>query len=248
MVHEEIAWIAGVDGCKAGWIVVSHPVADRARLELGVFKSFSEVCAHLPRQTLIGVDMPIGLPDHVERGGRAPDRAARLLVGPRRSSVFAVPGRAAVYAFARGYPDVCAIARAISSPSWAPSKQAFWIFPRIQQVDLVLQADRDLADRVFEIHPEVAFRVMKDAPLEMPKKKNGRCHDEGMILRKELLRSRGFPGSVLNGAVPRGAGLDDLLDACAVAWSAARILSGEALVLPDPPGIDGKGLKVAIWA
>jgi predicted RNase H-like nuclease len=248
MVHAEIAWIAGVDGCKAGWIVVSHPASDRAALKIGIFKSFSEVCAHLPRQTLIGVDMPVGLPDHVEAGGRAPDRAARLVLGPRRASVFAVPSRAAVYAFNKGYPAACAMARATSSPSWAPSKQAFWIFPRIQDVDLVLQADKDLAARIFEIHPEVSFRMLQGAPLETPKKKNGRCHAEGMNLRKDLLRGQGFPGFVLDGAVPRGAGLDDLLDACAVAWSAARIFKREALVLPDPPGVDGKGLKVAIWA
>ncbi len=125
MVHDDIAWLAGLDGCKGGWIAVLYPVARRALAKTGVFRSFSEACALLPRQTLIGVDMPIGLPDRVETGGRAPDRAARLLVGQRRSSVFPVPSRAAVYAFAQGYPQACAVARNTSSPSWAPSKQAF---------------------------------------------------------------------------------------------------------------------------
>lgn len=248
MVHEDSPWIAGLDGCKAGWIVVSHPAGDRTAPEVGVFKNFSEICAYLPRLTLIGVDMPIGLPSEVEAGGRAPDRAARLVLGPRRHSVFSVPSRAAVHAFAKGYKETCSIARQTSSPPWAPSKQAFWLFPRIQEIDLALQTGKDLAGRVFEIHPEVSFRMMKDAPLEMPKKKNGRCHDAGINLRKELLCAQGFPRALVDLAPPKGAGLDDLLDACAVAWSAARILKREAMVLPDPPGVDGKGLKVAIWA
>ncbi len=245
---EDIAWIAGVDGCKGGWIAVSHPVIDRGAAQIGVFKSFSEVCAHLPRRTLIGVDMPIGLPSVVEAGGRAPDRAARAFVGPRRSSVFAVPSRAAVYAFAEGYAQVCAVARQTSSPPWSPSKQAFWIFPRIQDVDLALRADENLAGRVFEIHPEVSFRMIKDAPLEAPKKVKGRCHADGMNLRKDLLKRAGFPCDLVDQTPPRGAGLDDLLDACAVAWSAARISRREAMVLPDPPGLDDMGLRVAIWA
>jgi len=241
-------WIAGIDGCKAGWIAVWHPAGNRLAAQIGVFKTFAEICDSLPRETLIGVDMPIGLPDHVEAGGRAPDRLARLVLGPRRSSVFPVPSRAAVYAFADGYPRACSVARATSSPPWAPSKQAFWLFPRIQEIDQALRADRDLAGRVFEIHPEVAFRMMQGTPLLEPKKKNGRCHEAGMELRKALLRDQGFPVSVVGHELPRGAGLDDLLDACAVSWSTARIENSEAEVFIEPPGLDGMGLRVAIWA
>ncbi len=252
MADPEPALIAGVDGCKAGWISVSTPLGDRARPKIGLFKSFSDLCNSLPPQTLIGVDMPIGLPAKVGAGGRASDRAARFAVGPRRASVFAVPGRAAIYEFFRGYPSVCTIARATSSPPWAPSKQAFWIFPRIQEVDQALRADQGLAIRFFEIHPEVSFRMMKGAPLEVPKKLKGRCHEDGMALRKALLQEQGFPKDFLDQSPPRGVGLDDLLDACAVAWSAARIKTGQAVVFPDPAvegvALDDMGLRVAIWA
>lgn len=248
MVHDEAKRIVGVDGCKAGWIAVSHQAGGLNGPDVHIFKTFLEICQHMPRGSLIGVDMPIGLPDQAGAGGRAPDRAARLVLGPRRSSVFAVPSRAAVYAFERGYAEVRSIARETSSPAWAPSKQAFWLFPRIQQVDLALRADAELASQVFEIHPEVAFRLMNGAPLETPKKKRGRCNPEGMEQRKSLLRQQGFTSAFLDRTPPRGAGLDDLLDACAVAWSTARILAGEALVFPDQPARDEMGLRVAIWA
>jgi len=248
MVTEAADWVCGIDGCKAGWIAVSHPAGDLTASKLIVSKTFSDICAHLPRGALIGVDMPVGLPDHVEAGGRAPDRAARLVLGPRRSSVFSVPSRAAVYAFADGYPRTCAVARNTSSPPWAPSKQAFWLFPRIQQVDLALRADADLAARVFEIHPEVAFRMMQGSPLQEPKKKNGRCYADGIKLRQRLLRDQGFPDALVDQVPPSGAALDDLLDACAVAWSASRIKNKQAVVFPDQPGYDSAGLRVAIWA
>jgi predicted RNase H-like nuclease len=140
------------------------------------------------------------------------------------------------------------VARTTSSPSWAPSKQAFWLFPRIQQVDLALRADGDLAARVFEIHPEVAFRMMQGSPLQEPKKKNGRCHADGMKLRQRLLREQGFPDGLIDQVPPRGAALDDLLDACAVVWSVMRIKNKQAVVFPDKPAYDNAGLKVAIWA
>ena len=41
--------------------------------------------------TVVGIDMPLGL---LETGWREADRAARSLLGPRRSSVFAIPPRA----------------------------------------------------------------------------------------------------------------------------------------------------------
>jgi predicted RNase H-like nuclease len=44
------------------------------------------------------------------------------------------------------------------------------------------------------------------------------------------------------------AGLDDLVDACAAAWTAARIAQGKAISFPDPPERDAFGLPIAIWA
>jgi len=245
--------IVGADGCKGGWIAVFHPADAREKLEMRFFPTFAALAEALPQDAIIGIDMPIGLPEQVGAGGRAPDRAARAVLGPRRSSVFSVPSRRAVFAFEQGYPEVCRIARETSEPPWAPSKQSFWLFPRIQQIDIALRADAALEARVFEVHPEVAFRLMQGAPLEHPKKKRGRCFEAGMALRRKLLANEGFAPGIFTQARPRGAGLDDLLDACAVAWSAARIMYGTALLFP-PPDADGKvardamGMRVAIWA
>jgi predicted RNase H-like nuclease len=41
-------------------------------------------------------------------------------------------------------------------------------------------------------------------------------------------------------------GVDDVLDAAAAAWSACRILNGQAKSLPDPPEVVD-GYPVAVW-
>jgi len=245
--------IAGVDGCKGGWLVVLHLAGKRDRIGMGFFPSFAALAEALPPDAIIGIDMPIGLPEKVGVGGRAPDRATRAILGARRSSVFAVPSRRAVFAFEQGYAEVCRIARETSEPAWAPSKQSFWLFPRIQQIDLALRADPALEARVFEVHPEAAFCLMQNSPLEHPKKSKGRCFEPGMELRKKLLTKEGFPPRIFDEPRPRGAGLDDLLDACAVAWSAERIMYGTAAIFPpreaeEEVARDAMGMKVVIWA
>jgi predicted RNase H-like nuclease len=46
---------------------------------------------------------------------------------------------------------------------------------------------------------------------------------------------------------PRGAAADDVLDAHAVCWSAARIARDRAVRLPARPSRDARGLPMAIW-
>lgn len=241
--------IAGVDGCKKGWIAVTAEPETLGKAQVKIFASFAELISQLSPQTLIAVDMPVGLAERTCRGGRPPDWAAREFLGPQRASVFPVPSRRAVYAHEKGYPQVCAMARATSDPARAPSKQLFAILPRIRQIDEILRHDPLLRERVFEVHPEVSFKVMhKDEPLSERKKVKGRINWRGMQLRKDLLTKEGFPLSFLDQSPPNGAGWDDFYDACACAWSGRRILYKEARVFPLAPPLDGEGLEQAIRA
>ena len=91
-------------------------------------------------------------------------------------------------------------------------------------------------DPLYEVHPELAFGVLAGAPLEHSK------HTEaGRDLRRELLGRAGI-------VVPRDplAPVTDTLDAAAVAWSAWRIATGQAIVIPGRPQLDGQGREIAI--
>ncbi|HUZ91485.1 MAG TPA: DUF429 domain-containing protein [Methylocella sp.] len=248
MLVSKPAEIAGVDGCRKGcWIAVTADTQTFDKAQVKIFKSFAELISELAARSIIGIDMPTGLAEHTDRGGREPDWAAREFLGRQRASVFPVPSRRAVYE--RDYAQVCAIARETSEPRRAVSKQLFGILPRIRQIDEILRQDPALRDRVFEVHPEVSFKVMNnDEPLPERKKVKGRIYQPGMHLRHNLLRKEGFPLSFLNQRPPHGAALDDFYDACACAWSAKRILYGKARVFPCHPPLDGEGLEQAIRA
>jgi len=41
--------------------------------------------------------------------------------------------------------------------------------------------------------------------------------------------------------------MDDLLDAAIACWTAGRIATSDAKVLPGQPRTDGRGLRMEIW-
>src|SRR5215831_4213564 len=212
-------WFAGIDGCRAGWLLAFVRAGD-GEVRLRVVSRFAEVIA--APEALIAVDIPIGLPEQAGHGGRRADNMVRPLLGARKSSVFSVPSRRAVFA----------------------EVFAFGIFSKIREVDAVLQSDRSLDGRVREAHPELAFRRFNgERPLASPKKT-----EAGLALRRRLLIEAGLPAVVVNGAPPEGAARDDLLDVLACVAIAWRIHRGLAQPFPDPPERDARGLPMAIWA
>ena len=88
--------VTGIDACRRGWVAVTLE-ASGAVGPLGavpasvrVHGSLASLLATDP-VAVVGIDMPLGL---LESGWREADRAARGLLGPRRSSVFAIPPEA----------------------------------------------------------------------------------------------------------------------------------------------------------
>lgn len=234
--------VFGVDGCPGGWAVVAIGEIGALEPRAAVYTRLDELVAS---GRTIAVDIPVGLPDTVEGPGRGAEQAVRPLLGPRQSSVFSIPGRAAVYA--PDYESACANALASSSPPRKVSRQAFHIFPKIRELDELLSPENEA--HVFEVHAEVAFwRLNGDTPMPSPKRVRGVPAREGLEERIALLVRHGMPAAFFEGPRPRGLPLVDLVDAAALALIARRCAAGIARPFPDPPGRDGRGLRVAIWA
>jgi predicted RNase H-like nuclease len=238
--------IAGVDGCKVGWIAAVATVDDIAHPRIVIAQrldGLAEACG----PSLIAVDMPIGLPERICGSGRGPEQLVRPLLGARQSSVFSIPARAAVMSL--DYREACRLALETSDPPRKISKQGFFLFPKIREIDAWLRADQIWRERVFESHPEVIFRALNGgSPLPEPKKVKGAVWPAGMALRRTLLRQAGLGEAALMMKPPRGAAEDDLLDALACLVSARAILQGRTQSFPSPPMRDAHGLPVAIWA
>jgi predicted RNase H-like nuclease len=241
-----MTWLAGVDGCPAGWIAAFvRPNGDDVRIAIA--PCFADVLAGPEQPSIVAVDVPIGLPERTGYGGREAENAVRPLLGARQSSVFSVPSRAAL--FAGDYGEACRLALATSDPPRKVSKQLFMIAAKIREVDVLLRADTAFGRKVFEVHPELAFwRLNGGRALSEPKKIKGKCYEPGLALRRGLLVVAGLPAAIGTAAPPRGAGPDDLLDALACAAVARRIHAGIAQSFPQPPPRDAFGLPMAIWA
>ncbi|NEU12987.1 DUF429 domain-containing protein [Methylobacterium sp. BTF04] len=238
-------WIAGLDGCRGAWAGVLLDLDDPTRYRAERFATVADVLDGPEAPVCVGIDVPIGLPDRVEAGGRVADRAARVYLQAGRASVFPVPARSAVYA--PDYESAKALSRATSDPPFAPSIQCWNILRYVREVDVLLRARRDLVDRLHEVHPEIAFRRLnRDRPLAAPKK--GPLRQAGLAERRALLIAAGLPAALVASPSPSRIGADDHLDAMAALIVARDIVLGRAQAMPDPPGRDTYGLPVVIWA
>lgn len=238
-------YIAGVDGCPGGWIVVRHPLNRPSAASWHLFETFEALLATAADHQAIAIDMPIGLPSVAISGGRFADRAARAVLGARQSSVFSVPARAVIACV--DYRNACAVALEHSDPPRKVAKQTFNLFPKIRQVDALITPA--LQSRIVECHPEVAFWAMNGkTELCEPKKRKSSTHPPGLKLRCELLLAQGFTPQFLAGPDCPGriAAADDFLDACATAWTANRYANKIAERFPTEPVLDARSLRMEI--
>jgi predicted RNase H-like nuclease len=241
------ATVGGADGCRGGWLCVLRKVEPPLDASFFIAARFDSLLDHPDAPAVIAIDIPIGLPERIFGGGRECDLLARANLGKRASAVFAVPARSALTEME--YRGACEAAAAASDPPRQISKQMFHLFPKIREVDAAMTPG--LQDRVYECHPEAAFWAMnRRRPLGEPKKRRSRLHEPGLEQRRRLLIANGYDESFVRSATFRAAEAkaDDFLDACACAWTAARIHRGEAVRFPPLPPLDAKGLRMEILA
>jgi predicted RNase H-like nuclease len=236
----------GVDGCAAGWVGVLRSLRGKPP-RVYVAARFAELLTLREVPSFVAVDIPIGLPERIGEAGRGPEALLRPRLGERQSSVFAIPSRAAVSCDT--YEEACRVAAETSEPSRMVSKQAFFLFPKIRELDALMRADPGNAYFIHESHPEAVFMTMNDGrPLGEPKKRRGAPHAPGLELRRDLVSSvAGFERPFLHADLLSRVGDDDLLDACACSWTAERIALGTAVSYPSPPLHDAHGIPIAIW-
>ncbi|TMJ95059.1 MAG: DUF429 domain-containing protein [Alphaproteobacteria bacterium] len=79
-------WVAGADGCRAGWLVVFRSM-DGQHHRARVARSLVDVFTTPEHPKIVAVDIPIGLLRISQPGGRAADRACRkILLPPKKLS------------------------------------------------------------------------------------------------------------------------------------------------------------------
>lgn len=223
--------VLGVDACRGGWVALRDDLAGFFGSTIGEVVAAAEQDAAVV--TVVGIDIPIGLPTATER--RA-DLLARRMVGRRASSVFSTPVRAALQA--PTHAEASAVAASLTGRGI--SRQAYALGPRILDVDTWARS-ADLP--VIEVHPEVSFATMAGHPLAHGKKSWAGAEERRRLL---VTSGVGLPGDL--GPPGAVAAADDVLDALAVCWTARRYAEGRARCYPDEPEDFGDGHAAAIWA
>lgn len=219
--------VAGVDGCKAGWVVVR-------RNRDGCFEApfVAETLDAFPPADFVVIDIPIGLP---ASGKRECDRIARDLLGPRRNSVFTGVRRPLLSKST--YEEANAWAKRNGA---GISKQLWGIVQKIDEVDNWITPERSRTFR--EGHPELSFLAAAGGPMKFAKKKPG-----GETERLEVLVNFIDRSTVLNWldeATHFGVAWDDIMDALALCRTAARVALGCHGQLPADPPRDACGLPM----
>ena len=215
-------WIAGVDGCKVGWVVALRNTETKS-FDLKICFKFKDILDLQPSPEIIAIDIPIGLLKEKAKGGRPCDRAARDKLRPlRNSSVFSPPLRKHLKEteFTKGL---------------GLSKQSFALIPKIKEVDDAMTVE--LQDRVFEVHPEVSFwaaNIIGDTEKAMEHNKKtpagqkeredvlSRCFKTGWDEWWEKAKGRAIGNCVA---------IDDIIDAHIALWSAENIFQGKSSCL-----------------
>jgi predicted RNase H-like nuclease len=213
--------VAGVDGCREGWVAV---VLQDGRFS-GALSSatFRELLKSLSTAEVIAIDIPIGCQQQA-----APEQPTKQ---PKTSSAVA----ATLFLTSPTVREASSYDEAKHLASGRkPSTQSFALEDYVNDC---LALDQ----RVREVHPEVSFTEMNRRSPLLPKKSWN-----GFWERRSLLARQGIE---IPEHLPLRAGAaqpDDILDAGAAAWTALRIGRGEAGSLPSPPE-DPDRRQVAIW-
>ena len=222
--------ILGIDGSKNGWVGVKQN-AKREDFSEIIFKE--KLIDFLSTDIkLIIIDMPVGLDKNIQQGGRLVDKEARKKLLKRKSSIFNAPIRDVLKA--KSYDEANTISK---SKGLGISKQSWNLVPKINELDQILQIK--IRPQIYESHPELCFQTMNDGELKFSKKEK-----LGIKERRNILTKNGFDRKFLDRNLKKNKNFhsDDFLDACALSWTAKRIMNEKNINLPEDPEKDELGI------
>lgn len=229
---------AGIDGCKAGWILITfdddNPGYEVLRTEEDLKEAFH-------RFDRVFIDMPIGLED--EKYTRECDALLRKKLGPEYApSVFSPPIRPALHA-----PSY--VEANMQSYEFTEKKltvQAWNITPKIIIVDRFLTEEPELQDVVFESHPELLFMNLNGGMIFQKKStKKGLRHRLSLVSDREEI-AKDFFRNIKEDFRRNEVEEDDIVDSMALALGAKQSKEKGLKKLPENPEKDTMGLVKAI--
>lgn len=229
---------AGIDGCKAGWILITF---DDENPGYEVLRTEDDLKEAFHRFDRIFIDMPIGLED--DQYTRECDALLRKKLGPEYApSVFSPPIRPALHA-----PSY--VEANMQSYEFTEKKltvQAWNITPKIIIVDRFLTEEPELQDVIFESHPELLFMNLNGGMIFQKKNtKKGLRHRLSLVSDREEI-AKDFFRDIKEDFRRNEVEEDDIVDSMVLALGAKQSEEKGIKTLPENPEKDSSGLVKAI--
>ena len=120
------------------------------------------------------------------------------------------------------------------------------LYPRILDIDAELQKNSHLRNKVYEVHPEIAFKALNGGDSIVEAKRN----PTGESIRRSLIENYfglGTFDEIRKNHYLKDVANHDINDAFAALWTAERIYQREAVVIPAEVQVDSAGLRMGIW-
>lgn len=226
----------GIDICKGGWLSV---ILDEKNYDIQRSSNIKDAINLTYNPTSLIIDIPIGLPENYRENSKRPDIPARIMLsGSRKSSIFPVPCRQAVYS--NSLEEAQSINKLTVKKSM--TLQSYGIAKYIREVDCFLNDFPEYKNNLIESHPEVIYTVLNhgvsvDASKKTPQGLNERIdilakfYPKATTLKK-LLQSGVYPKSIH----------DDIVDAFSLAVAGYLGSKNGYRTIPVAPETDNRGL------
>ena len=223
----------GIDWMKPYWLATE---IHGDEISIKKLSNIAEINDYYLKADAVLIDIPVGIPENAVENAARPDREARgYLPTGRKSSIFPVPCRQAVYI--TDYAEASTenermLGKKLTSQSHAFSKM-------IRQVDEFLAEGKYWQNRLVESHPEVAFQLLNGG-----KGLNHSNHtEEGIQERIAILQPCGIDPMPLFAEFTLKQ-YEDVLDALCLAVSAKLGYENGFRTIPENPSCDSRGLKM----
>lgn len=227
----------GIDGCRSGWISVNSD------MEIHRFDTILELTDFYGENCFYLIDIPIGLVNQTSTERACEKLMRQILQGSRKSSVFNVPCREALQAI--NFEDANRINRLVLGKGI--SKQSYFIFNKILEVDIFLRERNSKNIKLNESHPEVAFHFLNSGKSIKFNKKT----KEGLAERLHVLELydkrviHTFDDSVKK-FLRKEVAKDDIVDAMCLAITGNSLPNRVIQTLPQKIELDHCGLQMGI--
>ena len=229
--------IAGIDGCKQGWIMIKF---DQEKYSYGIYMHIEELVEENPTIQRILIDMPIGLSS--KDYPRTIDKSLRAALIPRQSTVFNPACREAV-----ALADYeAAKKKNIEIEGKSLSIQSFFIQKKIKEIDdFLLQKEPSL--ELIESHPEFCFKHLNPNKSVLLSKKST---EEGIADRLSILTSYDdrlgvLYQEILAQSLRKNVKKDDILDAMCLCL-VNQLAKNQLHFLVDQNPVDERGIAIRI--